>query len=80
MARLNEIGTGRLVLHVDGFRFQFDDGREQFFRLDEIRALNVVYQDQLEFYHRRRLCVFQFPKHDTSGYKYLICGEMLQRD
>lgn len=80
MARLNEIGTGRLVLHVDGFRFQFDDGREQFFRLGEIRALNVVYQDQLEFYYRRRLCVFQFPKHDTSGYKYLICGEMLQRD
>lgn len=80
MARLNELGIGRLALHVDGLSFTFDDGREQFFPLSEIRALNVVYQDQVEFYYRRRLCVFQFPKHDTSGYKYLICGEMLQRD
>ncbi len=79
MASLNPVGTGGLALHSDGLRFRFSTGSELFFPLEEIRALNVVYQDQLEFYYRKRLCVFQFPNHDTSGYKYLLCGEMLQR-
>ena len=79
LGSLAQQGSGRLSLHVDGIRFRVDGEAERFFGWGEIRALNVVYQDQLEFYFRRRLCVFQFPGHDTSGYKYLLCGEQLAR-
>jgi 1-acyl-sn-glycerol-3-phosphate acyltransferase len=70
-------GLGRLALHTEGLRFHMHGNAPRFFRWSEIRGLNVVYQDQIEFYLRRRLCVFQFPRHDTSGYKYLLCGEKL---
>ena len=70
-------GLGRLALHIDGLRFHMDGEAPRVFDWNEIRALNVVYQDQIEFYIRKRLCVFQFPSHDTSGYKYLLCGEKL---
>ena len=52
---------------------------ERFFPWDEVKALNVVYQDQLEFYFGRTLFVFKFPRHDTSAYKYELCGRMLEK-
>ena len=51
---------------------------ERFFPWDELKALNVVYQDQLEFYFGRTLYVFKSPRHDTSAYKYELCGRMLE--
>ncbi len=79
MAKPHRIGVGRLALHLDGLRFSLPGETERFFGWPEIRALNVVYQDQIEFYYRRRLIVLEFPSHDTSGYKYLLCGETLAR-
>jgi ribosomal protein L37AE/L43A len=52
-------------------------GDEKFFPWNDVKALNVVYQDQLEFYSGKTLFVFRFPKHDTSAYKYELCGRML---
>ncbi|MFW6289164.1 MAG: hypothetical protein ACOC2Q_05230, partial [Spirochaetota bacterium] len=79
MAKPHRIGIGRLALHLDGLRFSLPGETERFFGWSEIRALNVVYQDQIEFYFRRRLIVLEFPSHDTSGYKYLLCGETLAK-
>lgn len=52
-------------------------GEEKFFPWSNVKALNIVYQDQLEFYAGRTLFVFRFPKHDTSAYKYELCSRML---
>jgi len=79
MAKPHRIGLGRLELHLDGLLFSLPGEAERFFGWSEIRALNVVYQDQIEFYYRRRLIVLEFPSHDTSGYKYLLCGETLAK-
>ena len=79
MAKPHRIGLGRLELHLEGLQLSIPGQAERFFRWSEIRALNVVYQDQIEFYYRRRLIVLEFPSHDTSGYKYLLCGETLAK-
>ncbi|TVQ26208.1 MAG: 1-acyl-sn-glycerol-3-phosphate acyltransferase [Spirochaetaceae bacterium] len=65
---------GRLTLHVRGLKFTSVDGEIIRYPWNLISGLNVVYQAQLEFYHKRRLIVFEFPGRDTSGYKYLLCG------
>ena len=54
-----------------------DAGHDQFFPWAEVKALNVVYQDQLEFYFGKTLYVLQFPDHDVSAHKYELCGRML---
>lgn len=79
MASLNPVATGTLALYVDRLSFTDQEGSLREFPLAEVRALNVVYQDQVEFYFNRTLCVFRFPQHDTSGYKYLVFGEKLQQ-
>lgn len=76
-SRLRSVGRGRLSLSDDGIRFHTEEGHERLYPIGEVRGLNVIYQDQVEFYHRRRLHVFRFPKHDTSGYKYLLVGTLL---
>ena len=78
-ARLSLEGTGSIAFARGGVEFRYDDGRLTTFPWDEIRGVNVVYRDQLEFYSRGRLCVFRFPRHDTSGLKYLICADELAR-
>lgn len=92
LAKMRPRAIGRLAFCMDGLRFAPDPGgrnrrrarragipgtAEQFFPWDEVQALNVVYQDQLEFYHGHTLYVFRFPRHDTSAYKYELCGRTL---
>lgn len=79
MVRPARRAVGRLSLHLHGLSFCSPGGEVQSFRWQSIRGLNVVYQDQIEFYYSRRLIVFEFPRHDTSGYKYLLCGRTLTR-
>ena len=72
-------GTGTLAFARGGVEFRFADGPIANFPWDEVSGMNVIYQDQLEFYHRGGLCVFRFPAHDTSGLKYLQCADELAR-
>ncbi len=90
LSRLRRQGIGRLSFHTDGLRFAPSadsrtkrragalGGSDRFFPWDEVKALNVVYQDQLEFYFGRTLYVFRFPRHDTSAHKYELCGWKLE--
>ncbi|MBU8913575.1 MAG: 1-acyl-sn-glycerol-3-phosphate acyltransferase [Spirochaetales bacterium] len=90
LSRLRRRGIGRLSFHMDGIRFALSadprakpgagaaGGSDRFFPWVEVKALNVVYQDQLEFYFGRTLYVFKFPRHDTSAYKYYICSRTLE--
>ena len=68
---------GRLALHIRGLEFTATDGVTTRYPWNLINGLNVVYQAQLEFYHKRKLIVLDFPGRDTSGYKYLLCGQKL---
>lgn len=77
MVRPSRYADGQLSLHPHGLRFSSSTGEVRSFPWREIRGLNVVYQDQIEFYYHRSLIVFTFPRHDTSGYKYLLCGRKL---
>lgn len=72
---LKHQAKGRLLLNALGIEFHPQGGRPLQFPWSEIRALNVVYQNQLEFYYRNSLQVFTFPGKDTSGYKYLAAGK-----
>ena len=77
LSRLRKQGAGELSLHVEGLRFSSEATGDHFFPWEEVKALNVVYQDQLEFYCRRTLYVFRFPRHNTSAYKYELCSRIL---
>jgi 1-acyl-sn-glycerol-3-phosphate acyltransferase len=79
LSRLRKQAGGSLSFSLDGLRFAPEDAAERFFPWSEVKALNVVYQDQLEFYWKRTLYVFRFPAHDTSAYKYELCSRMLDR-
>ena len=88
LSRLRRQGIGRLSFHMDGIRFALKstEGKsgagntsDRFFPWDDVKALNIVYQDQLEFYFGRTLYVFKFPDHDTSAYKYELCSRMLEK-
>lgn len=74
---LKHQAEGRLILKAAGLEFFAHDGRAvHTFPWKEVRALNVVYQNQLEFYYAGRLQVFTFPGRNTSGYKYLAAGKL----
>lgn len=77
MVRPTVRGHGTLSLHLHGLKFMSDQGEVVRYPWSRMSGLNVVYQAQLEFYHERRLIVFEFPRRDTSGYKYLLCGRKL---
>ncbi len=77
MVRPTVRAFGRLALHTGGLEFTAADGEIIRYPWKMISGLNVVYQAQLEFYHNRKLIVFEFPNRDTSGYKYLLCGRKL---
>jgi 1-acyl-sn-glycerol-3-phosphate acyltransferase len=78
-ARLREQARGRFSFHLDGLRFRPDGtAPERFFQWPQVKALNVVYSDQVEFYFDGTLYVVRFPAHDTSGYKYELCGNVLE--
>ncbi len=79
LSRLRRRGIGRLSFHMDGMRFAQSADSDRFFPWDGVTALNVIYQDHLEFYFERSLYVFQFPRHDTSAYKYELCSRILGR-
>lgn len=85
LARLRERGSGRLSFHTDGLRYEPRDGatgkwtQPRFFPWYQVKALNIVYQDQLEFYYGKTLYVFRFPAHDTSAYKYELCSRILAK-
>jgi 1-acyl-sn-glycerol-3-phosphate acyltransferase len=75
--RFNRSEDSRRGRRVGARDVRFGGSAERFFPWDEVTALNVVYQDQLEFYHQKSLYVFRFPSHNTSAYKYDLCGRML---
>ncbi len=76
---LKKHGTGRLSLSPRGMHFR-GDNMTSMFPWKDISALNVVYQNQLEFYFAGALQVFTFPKNPTSALKYLASGRIFQRD
>jgi 1-acyl-sn-glycerol-3-phosphate acyltransferase len=78
---LSKKGRGRLSADITGLKFsgrQKDISIVAEFPWSRISAINVVYQSQLEFYFEGKLHVFIFPMKDTSGYKYLAIGRIIE--
>ncbi|MBN2048953.1 MAG: 1-acyl-sn-glycerol-3-phosphate acyltransferase [Spirochaetales bacterium] len=76
---LEEQGRGTVSLSIRGITFAPEEGSAAVhFPWEEITALNVVYQSQIEFYREKTLHSFIFPGKDISGYKYLCAGRIIQ--
>ncbi len=74
---MNDQGTVRLSFTPKGFRME-DDRGTYLFDFNEINALSVSLQRNIEFYEGQTLHRFVTPKPRASAYKYLSAFECLE--
>ena len=75
---LELLHTGSLYLYCDRIVFTSPEGGNYSFELSEINGLNVQYNDQMEFYHKKVLYRFGRDNGSISAYKWVMALGILK--